>query len=358
MADYTNYEGNGIFISWQPISTDLSAIDHCSIKRSGYQNGTYEEITTIDFPQDYYVDGDGSLDSYYIIEERNASDIVLATHHPLWGDELMLRSSVAYELSWLLNVPVYQERLSFANDQRTKAKITAWGSINYWPRPKVYITGTQNDGDREPYILIPQKGATNIDTQIDFADDGVTWADTQTPDYDELEWYPDYNGYIYFVDTDGNPVSIKRADEVLIDYTFKAVSTTEINNAIYTTACDITAQAGVDKSYSANPGTIGNIPRYWDAALVDGAAYRILRRMALSLNQTERKLPFRDWSSDGDDPARRMLEMAKEYGEKFALEKKEIATAKYPNIRIIVGQEMQMPGARNRFFRMSFAATQ
>lgn len=357
MPDYDVFEGYGMMVVWESEAT--GPVDHVYIKRSEYLDGTFEGIATVAFPQDYYVDRDGKLDSFYIIEERNASDVIVATHKPLWGDELMLRSAVAQELNWLLRIPVYRERLIFVDDQRTKAKITAWGSMNnYKPQPRIYISAVQDEGDREPYYVIPQRGTRNLATQIEFENDGITWSGTQTADYAEFEWYADYNGYIYFVDSNNDPISVKRADNVLIDYTFQAVSPRDINVAIYLAACEIVAQPGVNKGYIVNANQIGNIPRPWDAALVDGAAYRILRKLALSLNQRERMLAFRDWQVDGDDPAKRLLDMAKEYGDKFKDEKELLTKYEYPQTVLVIGQEYMLPGQRNRFFRMNFAATQ
>ena len=154
MPDYDIFEGNGIYITWESEAT--GPVDHIYIKTSQYLDGTFSGIATVAFPQDYYVDQGGKLDSFYIIEERNASDVIVATHKPLWGDELMLRSAVAQELNWLLRIPVYRERLLFVNDQRTRAKITAWGAMNnYKPQPRIYISAVQDDGDHEPYYVIP-----------------------------------------------------------------------------------------------------------------------------------------------------------------------------------------------------------
>jgi len=358
MADYSSYEGNGIFVQWQPEAT-TGTVSHYYLSTSQYLNGTFSGIASVAFPTDFYVDQGGKLDSFYIVEERDVSDNILATHQPLWGDELMLRASLAYELSWLLRVPVYRERLLFVDDARTKARITAWGSMNYFPRPRIYISTVQNDGDREPYQLIPQRGTTNLGTQIEFESDGFTWSGSQTAEYASFEWYADYNGYIYFVDSSGDPISVERADNVFIDYTFQAISPHEMNNAIYLAACEIIAQPGVDKSGRVNgPTDIGNLPRRWDAALVDGAAYRLLRRLALSLNQAERRLAFRDWQTENDDPAKRILDMAAPYGDRFKEEKELITKEEYPSTVLVIGQEYMLPGQRNRFFRMSFAASQ
>ena len=357
MPDYSVYEGNGIFITWEPMAT--GPVSHYFLKRSENLNGTFEGVATVAFPLDNYIDRDGGLDSYYIVEERNASDVVVAEHKPMWGDELVLRAAVAQEINWLLFINVYRERLLFVDDKRTRAKITAWGAMNYRPRPRIYISAPQDDGDREPYYIIPQVGTRDLLTQVDFEPDGYTWSETQTADYAEFEWFADYNGYIYFVDSNDVPVEVKRADNVYIDYTFQAVSPHEINNAIYLAACEIVAQAGVDKGYLGGiPNDIGNIPRRWDAAIVDGAAYRLLRKVALSLNHHERRLALRDWQVDNDDPAKRLMEMAKEYGDRFKDEKEAIKVEKYPNTLLVVGTEYQLPGQRNRFFRMNFAASQ
>lgn len=348
MQVLTNFEGaQGVYLTWDYLAS--TAPSHFYVKRSDYIQGTYTGVATVAYPINEYVDEAGSLESYYIVEERNVSDVVIATHQPMWGDELMLRASLAYELDWLLRVPVYRERLIFTNDERTEAYVAAWGPMNYWPRPRVYLSAKQTDGDREPFLVVPQRGFTNV----------INEGTETSADYASFEWYNDYNNRIHFVDSGGNPISVKEYDDVFMDYTFQAITPREMNDAIYLAACEIVAQPGVDKGIVGSaPREIGNLPRYWDAALIDGAAYRILRRVALSLNQQERKIVFRDWQVEGDDPARRIAEMAKEYGDKFKDEKEAIRIEKYPDTQMVVGQEYQLPGARSRFFRMSFASSQ
>lgn len=347
MQVLTNFEGaQGVYLTWDYLSS--TAPSHFYIKRSDYIQGTYTGVATVAYPINEFVDENGGLESYYIVEERNGSDTVIATHQPMWGDELMLRASLAYELDWLLRVPVYRERLVFVDDERTEAYVAAWGPMNYWPRPRLYLSAAQTDGDREPFLVVPQRGMSSITNVA-----GVTAAN-----YASFEWYNDYNNHIHFVDTAGTPIQVEQYDDVFMDYTFQAITPREMNDAIYLAACEIVAQPGIDKGYIAGPRDIGTLPRRWDAALIDGAAYRILRRVALSLNQQERKIVFRDWQVEGDDPAKRMLEMAKEYADRFKDEKEAIRIEQYPDTQMVVGQEYQLPGARNRFFRMSFASSQ
>jgi len=348
MQVLANFEGaQGVYITWDYMSA--SAPSYYYIKRSDYIQGTYTGVATVAYPINEYVDEAGSLESYYIVEELDSGGTVIATHQPMWGDEMMLRASLAYELDWLLRVPVYRERLIFTNDERTEAHVAAWGPMNYWPRPRVYLSAKQTDGDREPFLVVPQRGFANV----------INEGTETTPDYVSFEWYNDYNNHIHFVDTAGAPVSVKEYDDVFMDYTFQAITPREMNDTIYLAACEIVAQPGVNKGFIGSaPRQIGDIPRWWDGALIDGAAYRILRRVALSLNQQERKIVFRDWQVDGDDPARRMLEMAKEYADRFKDEKEAIKFAEYPTTEMVVGQEYMLPGARSRFFRMSFASSQ
>ena len=342
-----NYEGaDGVYLTWDRID-DSGTVDHYSITRSTHIDGTYSDVTTVDFPENEYVDTEGDINDYYIIIEEDSSDNVLATHSPIWGQELLLRSSVAYEMRWLLETPVFREQPLFTNDERTKARTAAWGSWNYFPRPELYISAKVADGERSALKLISEVGVSGLDNVGSAADDYPNG----------LKWYSDYNNNIFFVQSDGvTPQSIAWHDDIQVNYWFQAISTREINDAIYLAACAIVSQPGVDKSYIASPRNIGGIPYRWDAAILNGAAYFLYRRLAMWLNSRYRRLvhlePWQE-GEDSFDPSR-VMDMAKTYKEAFDEDKENITKEKYPTIGVISTPEFQMPGSRSRFFRLAF----
>ncbi len=340
-----NYEGaDGVYISWDRMDTS-GDVDHYRITRSTHIDGTYEDVTTVDFPANEYVDTEGDISNYYVILEEKADNTVLATHMPTWGEELLLRASVAYQLSWLLRTYVFRERPIFTNDARTKARTMSWGSWNYEPEPELYISAKVADGERSPLMLLPKRGTAGLDNVGTSADDYPNG----------LEWYSDYNSNIYFVQSDGStPQSIAWHDDIQVNYEFRAISTREINNAIYLAACDIVAQPGVDKTNRvSSPRNIGSLPYRWDGALTSGACYYILRAFAVSLNNKLRKQPFYDPDSN-PDPASKMMEQAKQFKDDFDKAKEMIRIEKYPTIGVISTPEYQLPGQRQRFFRLAF----
>jgi hypothetical protein len=322
-------------------------VDHYGISRSTHIDGTYTAVTTVDFPENEYVDTTGDISDYYIITEEEADDTVLATHYPIWGEELLLRSSVAYEMRWLMETPVFREIPLFTNDGRTKARTMAWGSWDYFPRPELYISMKATDGDRSALKMIPQRGTTGLDNVGTTADDYPNG----------LEWYADYNNNIFFVQTDGvTPQAIAWHDEIEINYWFHAVSDREINDAIYLAACGIVSQPGVDNSLVAGPRSIGSLPRRWDFTLLNGAAYILYRRLAMWLNSRYRRLVHLEPGVEGDDSydPSRILDMAKTYKEAYDEGKELITKEKYPSLAVVSTPEYQLPGSRQRFFRLSF----
>jgi len=343
-----NYEGaDGIYLTWDRM--DFSGdVDHYRITRSTHIDGTYSLVTTVEFPENEYIDTDGDISDYYIITEEKSDDTVLATHYPIWGEELLLRSSVAYEMRWLLETPVFRENPIFTNDERTKARTMAWGSWDYWPRPELYISMKVSDGERSALKMIPMRGTSGLDN--------VGTTDDDYPD--GLEWYCDYNNNIFFVQSDGvTPQGIAWHDVIEINYWFHAITDREINDAIYLAACEVVAQPGVDKTNRVTgPRNIGSLPRRWDAALLNGASYFLYRRLAMWLNSRYRRLVHLEPGVEGDDAfdPSRILDMAKSYKEAFDENKEQIKTETYPTIGVISTPEYQLPGQRQRFFRLAF----
>jgi len=248
-----------------------------------------------------------------------------------------------------LRTPVYQEDLRFINEDRTIGYVASWGPWCYFERPRVYITrapitSSFTPGSKAAYMILPQKGTTNLVTQVNPS--GVT-----VKNYNSIEWYPDYNGRIYFVDKYGVPVSIDWYDSILVDYQFQAFTTRELNDALWLAAGELISRPGIGTDGRVeNYATIGDFPRRWDFALVAGASYWLLRRLSIMLLQRERRLVFVD--EDGKAPD--ITSLLGEYKKQFDTAVEKIALAERPSIRANVTPEYYLPGQRARFFRMAF----
>jgi hypothetical protein len=199
-------------------------------------------------------------------------------------------------------------------------------------------------GSKDAYTILPQQGTENLITQVNTSGGVIK-------NYDSLEWYPDYNGRVYFVDNAGNPISIDWYDSILVDYQFSAFTTRELNDALWLAAGEIISRPGIDKDGKViNYPGIGALPRRWDFALVSGAAYWLLRRLSIMLLQRERRLVFLD--PDGKVPD--LTSLIDSYRKQFSENLENIAKETRPSIRANVTPEYYLPGQRQRFFRMSF----
>jgi len=352
------YEGQGIYLTWE--RQVLTGVDHYRIMRGTHLDASYTSIDTVNWPDNEYIDqvlGYG-ISNFYKIQEEDVNDTVLATSQPMWGEDLLLRASLAYEMDPFMRLPVYMEELYFTNDERNKGYVASWGAWDYFQRPRLYISRapmsgsnytTFAAGSKDAYMVLPQRGTTNLVTQVTSVGNPPTYAASKT--YSSLEWYPDYNGNIYFVDSSGQPVSIDWYDNILVDYQFQVFSPKELNDALFLAAGDLISRPGIGKGGRAESyGTIGNMPRRWDYALVAGASFWLLRRLSLMLLQRERRLVFLD--PDGKVPD--LSNLMESYKTQFADAAKVIPIESFPLIGINVTPSYQLPGQRSRFFRMSF----
>lgn len=364
LEHYGLLEGNGMYLTWDRFSGS-SSVDHYRVLYSThidgtysalssvtiYENGAMTESETVPWPNSECIDQNttASIQNYYKIQAEDVSDAVIATSPPMWGQELLLRASLAYEMDPFLRVPVYAEDLMFINEERTIGYTASWGPWNYFERPRVQIsrapiTTEYVTGSKDAFMILPQQGTTNLVTQV--TPSGVT-----SKNYASLEWYPDYNGRVYFVDNAGDPVSIDWYDHILVDYNFQAFTTRELNDCLFLAAGEIVSRPGIDKTGRVESyGTIGNFPRRWDYALVAGASYWLLRRLSIMLLQRERRLVFLD--PDGKVPD--VSGLMREYRDQFKENLENIAIESRPTIAANVTPEYMMPGQRSRFFRLSF----
>jgi hypothetical protein len=341
---YNDHASGGIFIEWDRTSTGTS---YFIILRSDYFDGVYEAIDTIDYPQNEYVDGSGTPSSYYKIEEYTYNDILLNTSQPINGDELLIKSSLRYELQHLCNIPIYDEEVIFRGG-RTKGSL-AFPYWNSYPKPEVRITGKSDEGDRD--AMIELSDTTPIYKTINAAYDPIQYSrDGVISNYENANNYPnglkykcDYKGGIYFVDKDDNPVSIQPYDTVYVSYSVKLLTYEQMNSALYMALQAINAQPGASKYQS-----VSLAPFWWEPAIVYGATFYLIRALLVSLTSRQRRLLLEDPDSKIIDDLRQTSTMYKEEFDKM-LEKLPISVL--PGIRSIVVPEFNMPGGRSRFFR-------
>ena len=97
----------GIFIEWE--RSGANGVEFYKIQKSDQFDGTYTTIETVPFPINEGWDSNGHPSTYYRIQEVDTNGTVLNTSSPFLGDELLIKSSIRYELEHLLNISIYDE---------------------------------------------------------------------------------------------------------------------------------------------------------------------------------------------------------------------------------------------------------
>ena len=142
----------GIFIEWE--RSGAANVAFYKIQKSTNFEGTYTTIATVSFPANEGVDINGSPSDYYRIQEVDSNGNVLNTSSPILGDELLVKSSLRYELEHLLNIPIYDEEVIFRRSRSVgSVAFTFWNSV---PKPEIRISGPTNQGDRDPLIQLSE----------------------------------------------------------------------------------------------------------------------------------------------------------------------------------------------------------
>jgi hypothetical protein len=335
----------GIFIEWE--RSGAANVAFYKIQKSTNFEGTYTTIATVSFPTNEGVDTNGSPSDYYRIQEVDTNGNVLNTSSPMLGDELLVKSSLRYELEHLLNIPIYDEEVIFRRNRSIgSVAFPFWNSV---PKPEVRISGPSNQGDRDPLIQLSETVPiySTINTTYDPI---IKNRDGYESQYTDGNNYPnglmvkyDFMGNIYFIDENGGPVEIHSYDNVLVSYSIKMITNDHMNSSLYMALQSINSQPGASKYRQ-----VSDAPYFYDPALVYGAAYYILRSLLVSLTSRQRRLLIEDPDARIADDIRQSATMYKEEFEKM-LEKLPIAF--YPGIRSVVVPEFNMPGGRSRFFR-------
>lgn len=343
MSLLSHYAGQGIYIFWT--KSDTSGITRTRISRSNTgPSGPWEELDIIDLPQTEYIDKAGTIESYYLLEELDATEppVVLYTHPPMWGIEVLQSASLAYEMGEFTDLQIWRERI-FLTEDRTKGFVQ-YKNWNLEPPPIFEVNAPQDE-------LNQGKQQLSKTDPIFFTTENVT------ADYPSgLIYTLDYSRNIYFWDVSGNAVSIQPYDDVWATYTFPAFSNSELNNALKQSLAAIVAQPGVCKTTS-----LGRTPDWWDRALVAGAAGILLRRLIMKLMKPENIIPYSATqlgpeavSNERQQIVGFLRDLAQQYWDEFKEAKELIKKAEYPGISIITTPEFMMPGGRSRFFRSLF----
>jgi len=329
---FENISTIGILVRWDRINA--TGVVKYNILASTHIDGNYSLIGTVDFPQDEFVHDSGTPSTYYKIQEIDGSNAVVATSQPFTGDEYLMIASILYEVRQFLRKMVYREMGVFEGTDRTWCRC-AYHNWNYWPRPDIVISGLSNDGDKSPMIHLSEntpiyRTAGNTDNYPD-----------------GLLYKLDYQGRIHFIrDTDGSPYPIQEYDTVYATYAVKMFTNYEINTALVYALQAISAQPGAPKISS-----FGQMPFYWEQAVVTGAAFWLYRQLLANLNEREWRLLVQDPDRDAYDAIKDIRETMKSYESWWKDSLKSLPLARYPGIRTIVTQTHMLPGGRSRFFR-------
>jgi hypothetical protein len=314
-----------------------------------YNNRLTYFPTQLDFvglvsaPLSEYIDSAGNPSSIYYVKQSNIDFTSCFSIPPLYGDELLIKSSVLYELNALLRIPVYDEEPLFGYLRQSAT--LAYGDIVTDPAPQVRITCSTNNGQRSSmFVLSPYSGFTN---SLDQSESDVFSAPTISLNYPNGLFYRFTNeGKLYFFDTYGNPVSIQEYDTILVTYYVKLFTNKQINNALYLALQAINAQPGLNKI-----STVKACPFYYDQTLVSGATYYLLRQLAVGLNSRERRLLVQDSEQGSFDAVANIKDTAKMYQEEFGELLKKLPINQRPMMGTITVPEFSAPGSRSRVFR-------
>lgn len=300
-------------------------------------------VASVQAPLNEFIDSNGNPADIYYIKQTNEEYSAILSIPPILGDELLIKSSVLFELNALLKVPVYDEEPLYGYN-RTSAQI-AYGDLVTDPAPQVRITCSTNNGQRSSmFVLSPYTAFYN---SLDQSNSDPFSTPDLANNYPNGLFYRFTNeGRIFFFDMYGDPVSIQEYDTVLISYYVKMFTNTQINNALYLSLQMINAQPGTNKIYSP-----ASVPFYYDAVLVVGATYYLLRQLLVGLNQRERRLLVMDPESGTFDAVANLRDTAKMYQEEFNEGLKKLPIAIRPVMGTISVPEYAFPGGRSRLFR-------
>jgi hypothetical protein len=298
-------------------------------------------VATVPAPYSEYIDSAGNPADVYYVKESTYDYSGVFSIPPFTGDELLLKSSVLYELNALLKIEVVDEEPLFGWNRQTAT--LAYGDLVTDPAPQVRITVSTNGGQRSSmYTLNPYVPFYN---SLDQSNSDPFDAPALANNYPNGLLYRFTNeGKIYFYDNNGNPVSLQEYDTILVNYYVKLFTNAQINNALYLALQSINAQPGLNKI-----SNVASVPFWYDQTLVSGATYYLLRQLLVGLNSRERRLLILDPESGLDFVS--LKDTANMYKDEFNELLKQLPIAVRPTMGTIAVPEYAFPGGRSRLFR-------
>jgi hypothetical protein len=363
----------GVYLSWDrltsndfglyasPVAGEQVVQRIYSVSKSPQINGNFIEIARLNVPDNEYLDEFGRPGYYYKItllevDLSNANETVIATSSPISGDEQLIKTSIAYEIKHLMDIPVYDDELVF-NYDRTSARL-GYDMMVYNPRPQIRISAKSNDGFEESFKIIDfVNGLSYNDLVVSNTNANYTvTTPSGTQAIDTLFYDLKQDGSIYFMGQySGNryPVAIPVYDTVYASYRVKMFSNTEINDALYQALQYINAFPGSPKF-----PTVASTPYYYEQALVTIATYFLLRRLMNRLTVREIRLLLGDLGDTGGNSYTAGIDLLKEnmnnYKDQMEDMRKGAAYAFYPRIATYSTELYQLPGSRSYLFRSMF----
>lgn len=332
--DYMSSAVNpGVYLTWERRST--SPVAFYQILKGGSIDGTFSTIATIPFPAYEFVDNNGHPSHFYKIKEIAPDNSVLSTSEPFMGSELLIKASLYFQIRELMQIHVESEEGIFEHPSRSSCRFVHkyWNS---YPRAEIRISGASSNGNADPFIQLDD---------VNLIYKTINGATNNYPN--GLKAIADYNGRVFFKDSNNNNVNIQNYDSIYASYWVRLFSNSQLNDALYLALQAINAQPGTSKIPA-----VGMAPQYYDAALITGATYYLLRSLSVQLKSREFKLLLAD--PENNDIFNQIKDDARMYKEDFDEFLKKIPLAKYPTSKTIVTPEYMLPGGRSRFFRAMF----
>jgi len=373
---YFNLASNtypGVYLSWDRLTSNDFGLNISPVigenttqrmyvvLRSTMINGNYIEIGRVQVPTSEFIDESGIPGYYYIIQlvqlDLNTNiQTIIANSSPIKGDELLIFSSLAYEVSRFLDIPVRDEEILF-NSDRTQGYVSH-NNIVYSPKPEVRISGNSSSGTAESYPIIDDALGIPYSNLVieDPTSNYVVTTPTGTFPITTLFYQIQQNGRIFFQGLyNGSlyPVSIPIYDTVLVTYRVRLFSNTEMNDALFQALQYINARPGSPKY-----NDLSSTPYYYEPAIITIATYYLLRRLLMRLTTREVRLLIGDLGdtsgnnySAGMDLVKTMMD---EYNKDMDKLAQNAAWAYYPNTQSVTTDTYQLPGSRSAMFRSMF----
>lgn len=325
--------GANVYIVWEPKSNPPPK--YYQILRAPIFDGNYQVIATVNYPADSYVDSEGTTTCFYKIREISETLTVLTTSGPISAEDLIISQSLYYQIQGLMNHRINNELAIFGRSRDTAQFV--FKNWNTLPRPEIRINCSNDDGSRDPWLVLDD--STPIFRTFGQEDDYANG----------LKYKLTWNGKIFFVDQDDVPVAVHTYNEIEASYFLRVFRQAEIKNAMMLALGEISAQPGTNK-YTR----LGGLPLFYDAAIVVGATYYLLRQLHVMCMNPEIRMLLLDPESGAFNSMDQLRESIKLYEEDWKELLKTIGKARYPNMRTIITPEFQMPGGRSRMFRYAF----